>query len=443
MQTTISPAGPADFDLDVRASADEIQPRLDAALRKQRGRVQMRGFRPGKAPLDLVRKMYGEALSYEIAEGLVQEAFDAEVAGNASYRLIGRPALTTLDFDGAGDLHARIRFGVRPHLSVKGLKGERLTRLVHDVTDAEIDEELQGLRARAAVTEPGAEGEALTETGAAVLDLQPVGDDGSTEGLRAEEDVRVVMDDPRLQEPLRDALVGKTAGETFTVDLPHDEGHGDHEGAHTHRYTVTVKRVDRRVLPNLDDAFAARVSKERFETVDALRADVRQDLERVWEKRRREYLETQVVERLSSLNDVPVPDSAVELFLDSFVQQAAQQAGGKLPEGFDVNGYRQYMTPEARRQAVWMLIRDQLLADEGLTVDDADLDAYFEKEASTGGVDAALFRRVYEAQPRTMEMLEQRLLSEKLFDRLTEAATFEDKSFEDVQADLAARRAEV
>ena len=440
MQTTITQAGPADYELDLSAPAGELAPRLDAALRKQRGRVQLRGFRPGKAPVDLVRKMYGQSLAYEIAETLVQEAFDREVAGNPSYRLIGRPALTRMDYDGTGDLAATIRFGVRPEITLAPLAGTKLTRLAHEVTDVEIEAEIERLRTRLATEEPAPEGHALAPTDAATIDLRPL--DAETNLPLAEggeQDAAIILDDPNLQTPLRDALIGKTAGSTFRVELGHDDAHGEHEGAHTHAFEVTVKQARTRTVPEADDAFATRISKERFHAMDDLRADIRRDVEASWEKRQRDYLESQFIETLVGQNPVPVPQSAVDLFLDSFVASVAERSEGKLPEDFDEAGFRENSRDEAERQARWMLIRDALVERYALTVETEDLDGYFATQA-TEGIEPAFLRKFYEASPRVMEQLEQRLLSEKLFARLADEVAFEDRSFEDVQADLTARR---
>ncbi len=443
MQTTISQIGPADYQLDIVGPAADMAPRFDAALRRQRGRVQPRGFRPGKAPLDLVRRLYGREIAGTLAEETVQETYQAEVV--EQYEVIGRPQLTRLDFDGTGDLNATVRFGVRPDVEIVGLSGQTMTRLVHEITDEEIDAELAALRRTAATeTEADAEdGHAITDADVAVVDLLPIAD-VATEGegdapaphdVQAETGVRVEMDDTRVHEALREALVGKTAGESVEVELPHGEG----ETAHAHRYAVTVQSVKTRTLPELDDAFAAEASNGRHETLTALRDDVRSDLDRSWTQRQREYNESQMIEALLAANPIPVPSSAVEIFLESFLRGIADENEGKLPEGFDVNGYAQRMSPEAERQARWMLVRDALVESHGVEVGDEDIDAYFARTAQ--GLDPSLLRRLYAGQEGVMDRLQQQILSEKLFGVLSEDVTFEDKSFEAVQAELVARRA--
>jgi trigger factor len=431
MQTTITQVGPADYRLDVNAPAGDLSPRFDAALRRQRSRVQVRGFRPGKAPLDLVRRQYGPDVAAVLAEQVVQEAFEKEVLSGDAYPLIGRPAVTKLDYDGSGDLNASIQFGVRPQVDVQGLEGAVLTRLPDTVDEAEVDEEIERLRRRLADETSAEEGYALTATDSALLDLQQLDEEGAPVIGRVERGVEVVLDDDRVHDALREALPGKHAGDTFRVTLPHGSG----ENVHTHVYEVTVKEARRRTLPEADDALAAKASNGRHETLDALREAIRDELAQAARRRQRDYIESQIVEALLERHtDVPVPEAAVELFLESFLHTAAERNGGKLPEDFDTRGFLRQMRGEAEKQARWMFIRDALVERHGLTVSDDDLDAYFAREAATAGFDGALLRRFYEGQEGALDRLHQRLLSEQLFDRLTEGARLEDRTLEEVRA---------
>lgn len=442
MKTTINADGPVDYVLDLVAPADDFQPRVEAALKKQRNRVQLRGFRPGKAPMDLVKKLYGESVRNELAQQAIQDAFDADVRRNPSYRLVGYPLLTDLVFDEQGGFKAALRFGVRPDLKVTGLSSEPLIRLAYTVDDAQINDELETVRRRNAVVEDAPDGTALTDDSVAVVNIVALDEAGQPIVSETETGVRIPLDEPRVHQVLKDALLGKKAGDTLTVELPHDESHDGHAAGHTHPFSVTISRVEHRTLPELDDAFAFRATKGRTESIDALRDEMRASLDQQWAQRRRDYLEAQVMERLMESNDVPVPTSAVELYLDSMTEQVVrEQFEGKMPEDFPHDAFRAQNRTEAERQARWMLLRDQLILDHQLEVEDADFDAYFAKEAGSD-IDPRMLRSLYERQEGAMDMLEQRLLSEKLFDRLTDGVAVEEKTFEQIQDELAALNAQ-
>lgn len=442
MQTTIQQIGPAEYELEVRAEADELADELNQALRAQRARTTMRGFRPGKVPISYVKKLYGQALALEIAERRVQEAYEAEVAGNDEYAVLGQPRLTALEYELDEDLRAVIRFGVRPEIELKDLSGEEVTRLVHEVSDEDVEAEVERLRRDAAETVPT--DEPAGEESFVAIDLQMLDDEADTPVVGSrEEDVSFFLNDPRLKDDLRDALLGKKAGETFRVELPHEGGHGEHAHAHTHRYEVTVKDVKRLDLPELDAEFIREATNGEAEDEAGFRAAIRTHLEASWKQRTREYFEGKLVEKMLDLHPLEIPQSVTETFLDSFVEDVKRRNEGELPKNFNEGAFRRKNRAEAEQQAHWMLVRDRIVEDWELDVSDADLDAHFEKMAgdSDGEFDLEQIKRVYSSMPGLVDQLRQRVLSEKVYDALADRFTVVDKDRETLEAELEARRA--
>lgn len=436
METTLKKVSDVVYELEVDASAEELSGELKAALRRQRGQTEMKGFRPGKVPLGLVKRMHGKALAFGIAEQKVQEAFRTEILEKDEYDVLGQPSLTTLDYEMDGDLHAVIRFGVRPEVELQDVSGEKLSRLKREVTEEDVEEQIERLQRENAELVP-VEGAEIDEGFHVVVDLQRIDEDSGTPVIgEKEEDVEFFVDDERLHEALRDGLIGRTAGDAFEADLPH----GDDEHQHMHRYRVTIKDAKRRELPELDDAFVGEVTKDQFTTVEALKQNMRENLEEAWEQRSRELLEGRIVERMLELHAVPVPDSAVELYLDSFVEDVKQRGEGKLPEGFDEAAFRAANRGEAERQAKWMLIRDAFIEREGLEVAEEDLDAYF-ADAAGGNAELSpqMIRQYYQSM-NMIERVEQQLLSRKTFEKLSQLFEIEDRSPEAFEEEEAQRR---
>lgn len=228
METTVNQVGPAEYELEISATADELNPEIDKALRAQRGRTQLKGFRPGMVPLQMVRKMFGKAIAYGVAEQKVQQAYE-EFVDRSDYDVLGRPKLTKLDYDLDQDLHAAIRFGVRPDIEIKDLSGEKITRLVHQVTDEEIDEEVERRRRREADLVPTEE--PIGATDQVALDIQRLDDATGTPVIgEREENVEFFMDDTNLKDELRDALLkDRKEGDVFRVEIGHEGAHHEHE----------------------------------------------------------------------------------------------------------------------------------------------------------------------------------------------------------------------
>lgn len=458
MEKTINQVSPAEYELDIRATAEEMNPEIDKALRAQRGRTQLKGFRPGMVPLQMVRKMFGKAIALGVVEQKVQSAYE-EYVDEAGYEILGRAELTTLDYDLDKDLHAVIRFGVRPDFELKDLSGEKITRLVHQVTDEEIDEEIERHRRREADLVPT--DEAIGPNDYVSVDIQRLDEATGTPVIgEREEGVSFFMDDTNLKDELRDALLkNHREGDAVHVDIghegehhhddePHSEileipGHEHEHGRHTHPFLVTVNEVKRRELPDLDEDFIVRITDDRASDEAGLREDVRTQLERSWEQYEKDFVNENVVERMLELHPIPVPQSVVDVYLESFVEDVKRRNKGKLPPGFDEEAFRQANHEEAEKQARWMLIRDKVIAGDDLEVTDEDVSNYFKKTSEKEGesIEPDVLKQLYSSMPGLIEQIKQRLLSDKVFAALQNRFELVDKDREEIEREIEERNA--
>ena len=449
METTITPVNEVEYDFNITATAEDLAPEIDKLLRQQRSRATMKGFRTGKVPLQLVKKMYGKAIAYEHAERTVQSTYEETILDSGDYDVLGQPVLTKLDYELDGDLDATIRFGVRPEVELKDLSGESLDKLVKEITDEDVEKELEALRERHADLVP-VEDEPVAEEHLVVFDVQELDPETQTPiiGKRDEDrslilDAEAVEQNPFLQ-ALRDALLGANIDDRVRFQFSHDEAHGDHAAGetHAHHFEATVKEIKRRELPELDDAFAAEVSDDQLIDLDELRAEIRKEMEQAWAKRGREFLEGTIVNRMIELHPVPVPASITDMYLTSYVKDVEQRNEGKLPEGFDEAAFREDNREDAENQARWMLIRDKIIETENISMDDEDLDAFFDEQASGDDrISAEQMKQFYRSMPQLMEQVEHRLISQKVFALLEERFDVTEKDPETMEREAEERQA--
>jgi trigger factor len=173
MDTTLSKASPVEYELDLHATADELGPKLTEALKAQRKNMDVQGFRKGKVPLGLVKKMHGEAIGYRVAEQFVQDAFEETVEASDDLEPLGQPTLVDLDYELDADLTATLRFGVRPTVELEDLSSVELSMLAPEITDEDVDEEVERLRTEEADLLP-LEDEPARETDFVNIDLQRI-----------------------------------------------------------------------------------------------------------------------------------------------------------------------------------------------------------------------------------------------------------------------------
>jgi trigger factor len=434
METTLNQVNPVEYELEIRATADELESDLQKALRRQRSQMDMKGFRKGKVPMPIVKKMHGEAIGYGVAEQFVQDAFEDEVEESSELDVLGQPQLTELDYELDGDMRAVIRFGVRPEIELADLSDEQISELEHEVTDEDVEDEIEELRVRNADLMP-LEDEAATEDDWVLVDLQRIDPSTDTPIIgEKEEDLSFFLDDDRIRDELREELVGRTAGETFRVELPQQTPQGEGE---TRVYEVDLKDVKRRDLPEVDQAFVEDVSEGDFSDPEAFRAEVRRQLENAWTRQSREMLQRNIVDRMLELHPAPVPESVVETYLDSFVEQVKQRNDGELPDDFDMQYFRQQNRDDAEKQGRWMLIRDEVIDAYEVDVTDEDRQEFF-AEQSDEQITPEQMEQFYRTMPKLMERVNQQILSQKVFDTLAEQFDIEKKDREAFEEEMRA-----
>ncbi|NNF02935.1 MAG: trigger factor [Rhodothermales bacterium] len=435
MQTRIQKITDVEYELRIEATADDLSGDLNKAVKEQRSKTKMKGFRPGKVPASMVRKMYGKALAYGVAEDLVQKTFQSEVLGSGEYDVMGQPTITELDYEYEGDLEAAVRFGVRPTIELADLSGKTVMRLSHEVTDEEVDKEMDALRARQAELVP-VDGPAEADS-YVIVDIQRLDADSGTPIIgEKDEGAAFLLSDENLMPELKEAIIGLSADETATATFKAPQG--DEERS----YEITLREVKRRELPEWDEELVGKITDGKVDDADELRTEVHRQIESGWEQRRREMFETEVVDTLIDAHEFEVPESVVEMYQDAFLRELKSRNDDQLPEGFDVEGFKESRREEAEKQARWMFIRDAFVKEHGLEVTDDDRDAHFESMAGDGGLDAAMLRRYYENMPNMLDRLDQRLLTEKVFALLEEQLTVEEKDLDAYQDALKEGEAE-
>ncbi len=435
METTIKQITPVEYELHINATAKDLEPKISKRLRDQRASISLKGFRKGKVPMSILKKMFGESLVLDVVEREILEVFQDEVIEPGQHKVVGMPSFGDFDYKLDGDLHATLKFGVHPEIEVKDISGEKIMKLVHEVTDEEVDKEVNQMLLRSAELKERKRG-GIKETDYVTIDMQKLDAESNAPIIGEKEDgVSFFMDDEQLKDTLRDGLLGKKVDDAFRVDLPVDD-----ETDERFPYEVLVKEVQSRTLPKLDEEFAKRMSRGEAEDEAGLKAYVRSQIEKGVNEESRKLLESELMTRLLELHEFPVPNAAVDVFINSFVEDVKRQNNNELPEGFDLHGFREANRAYAEQQARWKLLRDTIVEQQSIEVSDEDRTAYFVEVSGGNEETAAAFENYYKSMSGAMDMVNEQLLSKKLFAYLSEQVTLEEKNKDEYMDALKAKR---
>jgi trigger factor len=244
-------------------------------------------------------------------------------------------------------------------------------------------------------------------------------------------------------DPGRIVDVGKKSGDTFRVELPKEHpahSHQGHQHDHDHEerlYEVRVNDVKERDLPPVDEAFVRRATENEFEDPEAFRDEIRRQLQESFDEQAREMVQGEIIDKMLELHPVPVPESVIESYLDSFVKQVEEENDGEMPDDFDEEHFRNRNRRDAEKQGRWMLIRDKIIEEEDIEVSDEELQEFFTEQAEgDDSVSAQQIEQFYRQMPRMMDRVKQQVLSDKVYDLLIERFDVQKKSREEFQEEM-------
>jgi trigger factor len=400
-------------EVEIQATSDDLQPHFEKAYREYRPKAEIKGFRKGRAPVELIKRLYGEAIEYESLETIAAELY-RQVVKEKELKPIGDPALVDLDYKRGEHLRFKIQYDVRPTIQLKKYKGLSVDTVVHKVMDDELEDELLRLQKVNSTTEEV--GQVTDEEHIVFTELQELDDAGLPIIGKRSDNVRF---DPQLEQPFKDALGATAKGNEHYIKFEHQ-----HDG-HSHKVILKakVKKIERVKLPELTDEFVKKVTKEKTSSVDAFRKSVREDLESYWREKNRRNLVNAIVSEIIRLHEFQVPESLISGVLNGLLEEIRNQYPNKqLPNDFDTEKFFQENRAYAVFQAKWALLREEIVKAENLTADENALEALAEREAPKIGIDKERLITYY----KSSEQVKDRFVSDKLMDLLISSTTVKE-----------------
>ncbi|MGN6522614.1 MAG: trigger factor [Actinomycetes bacterium] len=301
MKSDVETVDPTTVKLSVEVPFDELTPSVDSAYQRIAGQVQIPGFRKGKVPPRIIDQRFGRGVVLEEAINDALPRFYGDAVREHTLVVLGQPEVDVTEFNDGGDLKFTAQVNVRPTLELPDYKGLEVTVDTAEVDDAAVDEQLQSLRERfgtlSGAARPAADGDFVQIDLVATVDGEEV---DSANGVSYQ------IGSGSMIEGLDEAVTGLSAGESASFETT--LAGGEHEGRQA-TVSVTVAGVKERELPELDDEFAQLASE--FDTLDELRADVRERLGRVRVNEQALKARDAVLEKLLELVEVPVPEAVV------------------------------------------------------------------------------------------------------------------------------------
>jgi len=408
MQISVENTGKLERRMQVQVPAEQVNKQIATRLKELSRTARLKGFRPGKAPITVIRQQFGQQVHREVIGELMQSSF-AEAVTQNQLSPAGSPRIEPTQVAEGQDLTYVATFEVFPEVSLQPIGALSIERVTAEVTDEDVDAMIERLRKQqmkyTPVSRPAAEGDKVTVDFAGSID-------GNAFGGGKGEGVAIVIGEGRMLAQLEQGLSGASAGESreIGVDFPADYRATELAGKHA-VFKVDVKSVEEPALPALDDEFCTGFGVTEG-GVARLRQDVRANMQRELDQSLRNRNKAAVMDKLYQANPVDVPNALLESQIRDMQVEAMRRAGAK--DVSQAPPREPFMEPARRRVALGLLI-NEIMRREKIVLDPARSNARLEEMVGSYGDPAAL-KRAYLQNADAMRQVESLALEDQVTD---------------------------
>ncbi|HEY6001007.1 MAG TPA: trigger factor [bacterium] len=394
LKVTVEEPGAVRRAITVEVAAADVIAGFAAMLREYRRKAVQPGFRKGKVPADIIRRLYWGDITSDVARALIGESYPAAL-DKVGLDPVAEPEFEILTLEEDQPFTYKATVEVKPRFEPAGYTGIEVPGESVEVADEEVGRLIEEIRQSHATVKKIEEARGLRDGDVAVISFEGTAGGAAIPGGSGK-DFPVTLGGGSFPPGFEDNLIGATAGETreFTIKLPEQFSDPALAGKEA-LFTVTVSEVRERILPALDDEFAKDVGE--YQGLEDLRAKVRENIRRTKEVAARGRVRDAVGRRLAELHPIEVPPTMLERRRESLIAEAERYLVMRGMPWAEVQKTRAQIRedagPAAERRVRISLVLEAIAAREGITVGEEELAAEIGKIAAANKLEPAEVRR--------------------------------------------------
>jgi trigger factor len=405
MQVSVESTGKLERRMQVQVPAERVSKEIASRLQTISRTARLNGFRPGKAPLKVIRQQFGSQVHREVIGELLQSSY-AEAVTQKHLTPAGNPRIEPQSMDEGQDLKYVATFEVLPEVALQPIEALEVDRITAAVTESDIDAMIERLRKQqvtyTAATRAAANGDKVT-----------INFDGAIDGVAFAggkgENIAIVLGEGRMLPDLEKGLIGASAGEKrdITVNFPTDYRAAELAGKAA-VFATEIKAVEAAVLPELDEEFC-----KAFGVTEGglakLREDVAANMRRELDQALRNRNKAAVMEKLFQVNPTDVPNVMIENQIREMQVEAMRRSG--TTDVSQAPPREPFIEPARRRVTLGLLLND-VIRRENLVADRGRVNERLDEMLSAYG-DAAAMKRAYQQNAEAMRQVESLALEDQ------------------------------
>ena len=376
------------YELEIEVSAEEFEEALQNAYLKAKGKISVPGFRKGKAPRKVIEKEYGENCFFEDAVNLLYPEHASAAIDEAKLELVAQPEIDVTSVSKENGVAFKVKCTTKPEVEVKDYKGIEADKNVKEVTDEDVNAEIEKVRAKGTRI-IDVDDRAAQMGDDVVIDFEGFKDDVAFEGGKAE-GFTLSLGSGQFIPGFEEQVCGHSVGDEFDINVTFPEEYhvDDLKGAPV-VFKIKLHEIKAKELPELDDDFVKDTSE--FNTVDELKADIRKRLEDAAEKSAQNAFENDVFDKVIENMEAVVPEVMYERRVNEMIQDLSQRLA---PQGISLDMYLQFTNQtldsvrktyqeQAEKQVKLRLALEKIAELENVEVTDDEAEEEIKKMSET------------------------------------------------------------
>ncbi|MFN3871748.1 MAG: trigger factor [Ignavibacterium sp.] len=415
MEYQVNEINASEKEVEIKLSYDEIRESIENEVKKQTKNIQVPGFRKGKVPKNILKKMFGDALEYEAADKVATEFF-WKVADEKDLRPIGKPAMTSLDFEPEKQLIFKVKYETIPDINVKNYKDIEIEVPDFVVTDEEVQKEIEYIikanQTTETVDEIGDDRNYHIE-----VEINRTDEQGNILPDTKPEKLTIDLTNEQIHPQIVENSKGKKVGESFSFHFTNERKQKNSDGneeeiTENYYYTAKILSIKKVILPELNEELVKKVTKDRLSDVEAFKDEIKKDIQKYYDQRVEEITRSRLLSEIIKNNDFTPPQTLVNNILEEYLKSEENYSKqNKIP--FNREEARNRLFRNAENEVKWYLIKEQIQKAENISVTEDELKEFAQKEAEQTGLPLEKIMNYYKASNQV-----ERIIDEKLFDFL-------------------------
>lgn len=414
MEVKINDVSVSEKEVEVTLKYDEIKTDIENEVKKKSKNIQLPGFRKGKVPVSMIKKMFGDTLENEASEKVANNQF-WNVAKEKDLKPIGQPTLTDIKFNPGEDLYFKVNYEIFPEVEVKEYTNFDIEVPDFKVSDKEIEHEIDHILQANRTTE---DSEKIGDDKNYIItaDLERLGEVKDPKEQVKQEDIDIDLSDERVNKEIVDKAKGKKIGDKFEFSFTDETApNSENTEKETFKYSLEIKKVKKINLPELNEEFIKKVTKDKVSDEKSLREEITKDIQNYYDQRGEDITRSKIMTSIVEKNDFNPPNTLVNNLLEDLVKREEDESKKQGYRKFDKEEAKKRLKNIAEFEVKWYIIKQQIEKKEEIKISDDDLKELVKKDAEKTGLPEEKLLNYYKSSNYS-----EKLIDEKLFDFLKE-----------------------